>query len=230
MVHPEDSPNVRGMLHICQRGKQGQGLDHVCRPHVAALWLRRDATAVLEHATSRIIASVFLRDGAPIKSHKNACSRAVHRAARGGSADPTEAIVRPQFVGRLVDGFRRTTVRHLEQAGIARSVAMRITGHKTESVYKRYAITTSADVRDALTKLGAHMQRSPLGMRRGPEGDPGGFGSSARRSAPRAKSLRCKMPGPRLELGPPCGEGILSSNPRLAYSTPFGTPRETTRT
>jgi hypothetical protein len=36
--------------------------------------------------------------------------------------------------------FRRTAVRNLERAGVPRSAAMGMVGHKTESIYRRYAI------------------------------------------------------------------------------------------
>jgi hypothetical protein len=41
----------------------------------------------------------------------------------------------------------------MERAGIPRSVAMKITGHKTESVYKRYAIVSERDLAEALQRL-----------------------------------------------------------------------------
>jgi len=38
-------------------------------------------------------------------------------------------------------------VRNLERAGVSRSVAMKMTGHKTEAVYRRYAIVSEQDLR-----------------------------------------------------------------------------------
>jgi hypothetical protein len=42
-----------------------------------------------------------------------------------------------------------------ERAGVPRSAAMRMTGHKTEAVYRRYAITDSAMLQEAAVKLAA---------------------------------------------------------------------------
>jgi hypothetical protein len=43
----------------------------------------------------------------------------------------------------------------MERAGVSRTVAMKITGHKTESVYRRYAIADAAAIDEGLTKLAA---------------------------------------------------------------------------
>ena len=52
-------------------------------------------------------------------------------------------------------------MRNLERAGISRSVAMKVTGHKTEAVYRRYAIVVESDLRDAGSKLTAVLGTTP---------------------------------------------------------------------
>ena len=55
--------------------------------------------------------------------------------------------------GLIPHDFRRTAVRNLERAGVSRSVAMQLVEHETESIYRRYAITTEKDLEEGVAKL-----------------------------------------------------------------------------
>lgn len=50
---------------------------------------------------------------------------------------------------------RRSAVRNMDKAGVTESVAMSITGHETNSVYKRYRIVDEGDIAAALAKTEA---------------------------------------------------------------------------
>lgn len=121
------------------KNKKGRTFPFAALPELDALIRRqREATTALERADRCIIPWVFHREGRPIKSYRRAWTTACQTAG---------------VAGRLVHDLRRTAVRNLERAGVPRSVAMKLTGHLTESVYNRYAIVSESDLRDGVLKL-----------------------------------------------------------------------------
>jgi hypothetical protein len=65
--------------------------------------------------------------------------------------------------GTLVHDMRWSAVRTFERAGVPRSVAMSLVGHKTESIYRRYAIVDETMQREAAKRLDAWLvTSSPL--------------------------------------------------------------------
>jgi integrase len=72
--------------------------------------------------------------------------------------DARRAACKVAGVEAIAHDLRRTAVRNLERAGVSRSVAMSLTGHKTEAVYRRYAIVDSAAQREGVSKLARSLQ------------------------------------------------------------------------
>lgn len=55
-----------------------------------------------------------------------------------------------KYKGLIVHELRRSAVRNLRQAGVSESVIMRISGHKTAEVFRRYNIVSTDDVTAAM--------------------------------------------------------------------------------
>jgi len=60
--------------------------------------------------------------------------------------------------GKLLYDFRRIAVRNLVRAGIPDIAAMKITGHRTRSVFDLYNITSDEDLAQAADKLEEYIQ------------------------------------------------------------------------
>lgn len=61
-----------------------------------------------------------------------------------------------RYSGLHPHDFRRSAARNLTKAGVPRSTAMLITGHKTEAIFERYNIKDDSDAEAALLKVGQY--------------------------------------------------------------------------
>jgi len=54
--------------------------------------------------------------------------------------------------------FRRSAARNLRRAHVDKSTAMKITGDKTNSMFKRNAIVDDRELKDAMARVGQHVK------------------------------------------------------------------------
>jgi integrase len=94
---------------------------------------------------------VFQNEGAPIGSFRKAW-RAACKAAG--------------LEGILVHDLRRSCARNLSRAGVPEAVAMKITGHLTASMFRRYRIVDDSDLEDAMERVSErHHQEAAKGAK-----------------------------------------------------------------
>ena len=124
---------------------------------------RRDVARFEVDGVTRIVQFIFHRNGQPVgrfnKSWATACVAAGFGAmvcpkckASGFAHTCENCKVEARYVGKIFHDLRRSACRLMTQAGIQQAVAMRISGHKTDSVWRRYTLPTNDDVREGLAK------------------------------------------------------------------------------
>jgi integrase len=93
---------------------------------------------------------VFHRSGRPIKDFRVSWATACKKVGLVGGR-----------VGVIPHDLRRCAARNLSRAGVREQVAMRITGHKTASMYRRYRIVDERDLKEATESLQSYLKTQP---------------------------------------------------------------------
>ena len=112
-------------------------------------------TKQVQRTIGAIVPTVFHREGQPIKYFRGTWDTACVKAGNPGA---------------WFHDLRRSAVRNMERAGVSRSVAMEVTGHKTESIYKRYAIADVVSLEEGLKKLAGLDASRGTAVKLGPPG------------------------------------------------------------
>lgn len=134
---------------------------------------RRDA-AILKgkDGNTRFAEYVFHCDGEPVGDFRKAWASACVAAGLGKMVCPKcgsesaekmceSCEVATRYSGKLFHDFRRTASRNFIAAGVPQAVAMKITGHRTDSMFRRYAIVNEEQKREALAKTQQYLAAAP---------------------------------------------------------------------
>ncbi|HEV3112144.1 MAG TPA: site-specific integrase [Candidatus Binataceae bacterium] len=119
--------------------KNGEGRNFPLIPELRAiLEAQLEKTRDFERTAGVIVPWLFHHDGKAIGSFRKTWIAACR------------AVGLP---GKLLHDMRRSAVRAMERAGVSRSAAMAMVGHRTQSIYSRYAIADSTMLQEAGEKL-----------------------------------------------------------------------------
>jgi integrase len=122
-----------------EHSKNGEPRELPLTPQLAAIIEQRwEARTTTRDGRVTLCHLVFHRDGMPLGDFRKAWKAACRTAG---------------VAGTLFHDLRRSAVRNMDRAKVPQPVAMRISGHKTVSMWKRYRIVNVDDMRDALVSM-----------------------------------------------------------------------------
>jgi integrase len=87
---------------------------------------------------------VFHRGGKQIASFRKAFKAAAKEAGMSGL---------------VPHDMRRSAVRNFRRAGLSEPEGMKLSGHETDSIYRRYDIISDADLTESMNRVQEHLKK-----------------------------------------------------------------------
>jgi integrase len=101
-------------------------------------------------ATTELCDFIFHRNGSPVRAFRKSWATATKLACSSMIKAGVKQEDAQKVSGKLFHDLRRFAVRSMTHAGVPQAVAMKVSGHKTASMFARYNIVDTGDVRHAL--------------------------------------------------------------------------------
>jgi integrase len=148
-----------------ERSKNGEARQIVIDGDLTEIIKRRRALRAIETSEGTLLCeNIFHRKGEVVVEFRKSWARACVAAKVGtmacskckGEGDDLTCphCNRPtKYRGKIFHDLRRSGVRDMIRGGVPQSVAMKISGHKTASMFRRYDIASESDLRQAMLSV-----------------------------------------------------------------------------
>src|ERR1700733_5464196 len=145
--------------------KNGEARQITIEGDLVDLMKRRRALRSTETSGGAVMnAFIFHRDGKSVREFRKSWARACVATGQGTMTCPkcektmtasrcSLCKIATNYRGRIFHDLRRSAVRNMIRAGVPQSVAMKISGHKTASMFRRYDIANEGDLRQAMLSV-----------------------------------------------------------------------------
>ena len=140
--------------------KNGRGRVLALTGDLPALFAGREAARLAETPSRepKVADLVFHRAGRHLGDFRRAWHAALTAAGFSHQEkNPVTGELRTVY-DRCFHDMRRSAVRNLVRAGVREAVAMSVTGHRTRSIFDRYNITSTDDLREAMDRVSRNMK------------------------------------------------------------------------
>jgi integrase len=126
-------------------------------------WERRKVAEIPGQSFALLCPYVFHRNGKVIGGKRGEIRKVWQKACIDSGLGQMVEVERKGkkvkvYRGKLFHDFRRTAVRNMVRAGVNERVAMKISGHKTRSIFDRYNIVSEDDLKEAARRTWEHAQ------------------------------------------------------------------------